>query len=177
MPYTYREAAAKLSRNGKPITVTENDFVAGQGDGVTTSSGDKNLFAQTEIGETSGKLDEYKAVILGQNPGESERTAQAKPDLQYNASGPALLDSNTEFKFVRTAPGDIDGKGLFGWELYDQYDQANVSNSPGAIPALRPQRIPVVEGELIRNILRNENTSITPSFSDSSINLPAIAVK
>jgi len=154
----------------KPIAVTDADMLAGQNDGSSVSAGNVAELAKAEIGE-DGKLGNIKAVIVGQPPAPNHRTARAKPTTDVQNSTPADVPNGTEVAVVGREKEERGGDKAIQWSDEDDFSSVSKVDREAVEP-----RLPVIlEGEMLAVNGRNESTSFTPSFSDSTYRIPVMA--
>jgi len=146
--------------------LTAADFNAGINDDTSISAGNVGIVAVAEVGE-DGKLSNYGAVVLGQEPrsvGGDNRGNEIYVKLQ--AGGADVADS-VQFQFQARKKAQLSGRPLTPWIKHRGQDQ----NDPRLRKSLLANR-GAVDGEEIILVVKNESGAVTVDLSESEFEIP-----
>lgn len=151
-------------------TISDASLSPGQDDGTTISAGNTGELVEAQVGQ-DGELVEYEAVIVGQPPFSTGQTTRAKPTVDIQNSTPADVPAGTQFAFAGRKPGTREGKRATGWYNEDDYsDTAKSDRDP-----VEPTTPFILADQYLTVWGQNQQTSFTPSASDSTYELKALA--
>lgn len=164
----------RAANNGQYMEerVSHSDFVAGPDSGNTLPAGEAGEIFQAEVGETSGRLRDLLAAIVGQRPDQQFRTNKGKPQVNFQNGSDADVPDGTQWRVIARKRGRRDGPALTGWREVDDDDPSNSGVDVSTIEPVFPKRPIVREGRIIAIQVKYEGGSFNADAANSTFKLP-----